>query len=130
MKQCYIVIIMFFTLVIVTPAQSTAVSGSLTVYSEDGSVLNAKNSSQQSIRYRISYVIEGRNSNKALVNSRQEQTDILTIGAGETQQVFVAPKDPERKITYRFKNIIITECVTSKEKTNARDINTRMNGGR
>jgi len=38
MKQCYIVIYMFFALVIIIPAQSTAVSGSLTVYSEDGSV--------------------------------------------------------------------------------------------
>jgi len=130
MKHCYIVIIMFFTLIIIAEAQSTAVSGSLTVYSEDGSVLIAKNNSQQSIRYRISYVIEGRNSSKVRVNSRQEQTDIMTIGAGETQQIFVAPQDPERKITYRFKNIIITECVTSKEKPNARDINTRMNGGK
>jgi len=130
MKQCHIVIFMFFALVIIVPAQSTAVSGSLTVYSEDGSVLFAKNSSQQSIHFRISYVIEGRNSSKMLVNSRQEQTDMVTIGADETQQIFVAPQDPARKITYRFKNIIITECVTSKEKPNARDINTRMNGGR
>lgn len=129
MKQFYLYIVAIFIVIFSVQAQKTSFYCEVSIVNEHGSILKARNNGQQTVTFRFTYVTEGRNQSGELVSSKNEQSEYIEIGPGQEMQVFTAPRDPQGKISYTFKNIVITECSTTKPSVNPRGINTRKNGG-
>lgn len=129
MKILFIYIIYMFVSTQICLSQQAQVRCEVVVINEQGHILKAQNKGNQSITFRISFVTEGRNQSGAVVSSVKEHSGYFELKSNEIRQILTAPKDPQNKITYSFKNVVITECTTTKPPINSRGINTRMNGG-
>jgi len=129
MKSRFIYIVLFLITFFACHAQKAPSGCDVVVFTEQGWILKAQNNGQQNVAFRFTYITEGRDQAGEVVSTAKEQSEYLELGPGETMQVLTAPKDPQNKIKYTFKNIVITECSTKKPSVNSRGINTRMNGG-
>lgn len=129
MKILFIVLIYIFITTQICHSQQAQLRCEVVVSNEQGRILKAQNNGNQSITFCISYVTEGKNQNGAVVSSVKEHSGYIELRANEIRQILTAPKDPQNKITYTFRNVVITECTTTKPPINSRGINTRMNGG-
>lgn len=129
MIKSFIYIFIVFTLDFSGYAQKSDFSCEVSIVTEHGNMIKARNNGQQTVTFRITYVTEGRNQTGEMVSSVKEQSEYIEIGPGEEIQIYTAPRDPQGKITYVFKNIVITECSTTKPSVIPRGINTRKNGG-
>lgn len=96
---------------------------------EQGRILKAQNSGAENIIFRFTYITEGKNQSGTVVSSKKEYSEYTELKPNETKQILTAPVDPQNKIVYTFKNVVITECSATKPPTDSRGINTRMNGG-
>jgi len=75
------------------------------VYTMEGWIIKAKNNTGVQHKYSFTYVTEGKNSNGDVVSTTTDNFGPATIDANEERQLFTAPQDPNKKITYKFISI-------------------------
>lgn len=129
MKILFILFINIFVLAQYGHAQRDQLRCDVVLSVEQGRILKAQNNGNENMTFRFSYITEGKNQNGVIVSSIKEFSDYIEMKPNETRQILTAPIDPQNKITYSFKNVVITECSATKPPVNTRGINTRMNGG-
>jgi hypothetical protein len=84
-----------------SPSQpSSAESGGVKVYSQQGYYVNAKNSNDYACYYSFTYITKGYNNKGDIVSENTESIKDLTIEANEQRTLFTAPVDPQKNITY------------------------------
>ncbi len=129
MKITFILFVFIFVLAQCGHSQRNQFRCDVVLSVEHGRILKAQNNGSENMTFRFTYVTEGRNQSGTVVSSVKKYSDYIELKPNETKQILTAPKDPQNKITYSFKNVIITECSATKPPVNSRGINTRMNGG-
>lgn len=82
----------------------------LTVYVDNGWIIKARNDGEYTLTYGFTYVTEGTNKNGDVVFSDTAGYKNLTIKPHEENRIITSPQDPQREITYIFKDIRVTMC--------------------
>jgi len=113
MKKTILISLMTFCFMLPSFAQSSATKGDLTVYTPQGWIMKAKNAGDKTITFKFTWVTEGTNKADEVVSTKTEESESLTIAPREERQLFTAPQDPQKEITYVFKDIIITQYSVS-----------------
>ena len=90
-------------------AQNTATKGQLTVWSEQGWMMKARNTGNVPLTFKFTWTTTGTNSAGEVTSTLTEESQLLILNPNEERHLFTAPQDPNKKITYVFGNIIITE---------------------
>jgi hypothetical protein len=129
MKILSIFIIYIFVLTQYGQSQRTQFRCDVVLSVEQGRIVKAQNNGPENMTFRFTYITEGKTQNGTVVSSVKEYSDYIELKPNESKQILTAPIDPQNKVVYSFKNVIITECSATKPPTNSRGINTRMNGG-
>ena len=129
MRILFILFVTIFVFAQYGHAQQDQLRCDVVLSVEHGRILKAQNNGSENITFRFTYVTEGRNQSGTVVSSVKKYSDYIELKPNETKQILTAPKDPQNKTVYSFKNVVITECSAIKPPTNSRGINTRMNGG-
>jgi len=129
MKVLFILFVNIFVLAQYGHAQRDQLRCDVVLSVEHGRILKAQNNGSENMTFRFTYVTEGKNQSGAIVSSVKEHSDFIELKPNETKQILTAPVDPQNKIIYSFRNVVITECSATKPPVNSRGINTRMNGG-
>lgn len=111
MKKQIIFTTLFFSLFLITCTygQDTITNGMLTVWSEQGWIIKAKNIDSMPVKFKFSWTTQGTNSNGEIVYSVTEESQLITLNPNELRHFFTAPQDPNKQITYVFIDIKITE---------------------
>jgi hypothetical protein len=118
MKNLIFICLVLFIYPLCIFSQNTEISGELNgvkVYTMEGWIIKAINSTGVTHKYSFSYVTEGKNSNGDIVSTTTDTFGPATINANEEKQLFTAPQDPNKKITYKFTSIqmLTSESVSS-----------------
>ena len=129
MKILFILFVNIFVLAQYGHAQRDQLRCDVVLSVEHGRILKAQNNGPENMTFRFTYITEGKTQNGTVVSSVKEYSDYIELKPNESKQILTAPIDPQNKVVYSFKNVIITECSATKPPTNSRGINTRMNGG-
>ena len=129
MKILSILFVYIFVLTQYGHSQRAQLRCDVVVSVEHGRILKAQNNGAENMTFRITYITEGKNQSGAIVSSVKEYSDYIELKPNESKQILTAPIDPQNKIVYTFRNVVITECSATKPPVNSRGINTRMNGG-
>jgi hypothetical protein len=124
MKKTLLISLMTACFILPSFAQSSAIKGDLTVYTPQGWIMKAKNAGDKTITFKFTWVTEGTNKAGEVVSTKTEESESLTIAPREEQQLFTAPQDPQKEITYVFKDIVITQY---SEQTSGNSSQERMN---
>lgn len=129
MKILFIAIVYIFIFVPYGTTQRNQFRCDIVLSVEQGRIVKAQNNGAESMTFRFTYITEGKNQSGIIVSSKKECSDYIELKPKETKQILTAPIDPQNKIIYSFRHVIITECSATKPPVNSRCINTRMNGG-
>jgi hypothetical protein len=109
MKKILFSVVMILALCYAGFAQDTVSYGNVTVWSEQGWIIKARNTGQAPATFKFTWVTEGRNQQGEVVNSITEESQAIKLSPNETRQLFTAPQDQQRLLTYVFKNFAIIE---------------------
>ncbi|MCK9611807.1 MAG: hypothetical protein WC401_08755 [Bacteroidales bacterium] len=101
---------LFFTTIFFSQlsAQGKATQGNLVVWSDEGWIIKAENKWLGTITFKFSWVTEGTDKEGKIVSSVREESSVYKLLSKEVRQLFTAPQDPKKEITYVFKDIVIT----------------------
>jgi len=86
-------------------SQSSDELNGVKVYTLEGWIVKAINNNSYNCKYSFSYDTEGTNSSGEVVSTTSDTFGPSTINANEEKQLFTAPQDPNKKITYKITNI-------------------------
>lgn len=122
-----IILLLFILSGIFTFAQDSAQKEDLTVWSDQGWILKAKNTGEKWVTFKFTWVTEGRNSAGELVSSTNEESRELGLNPKDEIRIITAPQDPKKEIVYTFTNIVITQYSAKSKEDFAREkMNARM----
>lgn len=110
MKKILLFLAICFAGFIYLAAQDTASCNQITVYSEHGWIMKAKNDNSTPAKLKFRWTTQGTNSSGEIVNSIAEESQQMTLNPNELRQLFTAPQDPNKEITYVFVDIVIIQC--------------------
>jgi len=79
---------------------SEAQSDGVKVYTQQGYYIKAKNSNNYAVKYSFSYTQTGYNDKGEVVSKEEMQDRNRTLLAGEERQLFTAPTNPQKRISY------------------------------
>jgi hypothetical protein len=72
--------------------------------------MKAKNDNSTPAKLKFRWATQGTNSSGEIVNSIAEESQQMTLNPNELRQLFTAPQDPNKEITYVFVDIVIIQC--------------------
>ncbi len=104
-KLLSLVVILLMSIGLSAQDTATANNGRLIVWSEQGWIMKAH--SDTPVTFKFTWTTEGTNKNGEIVSSATEESQKIKLSSDETRHLFTAPQDPNKEITYVFKNIII-----------------------
>ena len=105
MKKFISICILLLFISVTAYSQSFAELYGVEVYTQEGWKIKAKNSTDEYRIYTFSFVTEGTNKLGEVVNSIEETVGPATLLPNEERDLFTAPQDPQKEITYIFKDI-------------------------
>lgn len=79
---------------------SSAESAGVKVYSSQGYFVKAKNSNDYACYYSFTYTVKGYDEDGKNVSTEEETVTDSTLDKNEARELFTAPTDPDKKITY------------------------------
>lgn len=86
-------------------SQNHAEFDGVEVYTPEGWKIKAKNNTGKYCIYTFSFVTEGTNQLGEVVSSTEETIGPANLQPNEERDLFTAPQDPKKEITYIFKDI-------------------------
>jgi hypothetical protein len=107
----YTLFLVFMMLASSSIAQDTISHGSITVWSPQGWIIKAKNTANIPTMFRFSWITTGTNDKGEVVSSITEESQMINMNPLEERQLFTAPQDPNRQITYVFGSFQIIEYI-------------------
>lgn len=121
--------IFFFLLHNSIIAQDTITQGSITVWSPQGWIIKAKNTATIPVMFRFSWTTTGTNDKGEVVSSITEESQMIKMNPLEERQLFTAPQDPNKKITYVFGDFRILENIPVTKEYEAEQKRRRVQSG-
>lgn len=93
-------VLLLFTICVYS--QSSDELNGVKVYTLEGWIVKAINNNSYNCKYSFSYDTEGTNSSGEVVSNTSDTFGPSAINANEEKQLFTAPQDPYKKITYKL----------------------------
>lgn len=88
-------------------SSTSATQGAVTVWSDEGYTMKARNEGSETVTVRFTYSVVGRNAAGDVVSTVSEEYQV-GLQPRETRHLFTVPQDPARKVAYAFGDVAIT----------------------